>query len=35
MRNIDSCPFTSQGEKNAEVHPRGNLMNMLKLQMGL
>lgn len=34
-RNIESCPFASQEEKDAEIHRRENLMNMLKLQMGL
>jgi len=34
-RNIESCPFASQEEKDAEIRRRENLMNMLKLQMGL
>ena len=34
-RNIESCPFASQEEKEAEIHRRENLMSMLKLQMGL
>ena len=34
-RNLESCPFASQEEKDAEIRRRENLMNMLKLQMGL
>ena len=34
-RNIESCPFASQEEKDVEIHRREYLMNMLKLQMGL
>ena len=34
-RNIESCPFASQEEKDAEIRRKENLMNMLKLQMGL
>lgn len=34
-KNIESCPFASQEEKDAEIHRRENLMNILKLQMGL
>ena len=34
-RNIESCPFASQEEKDAEIHRRENLMNLLKSQMGL
>ena len=34
-KNIESCPFASQDEKDAEIHRRENLMNILKLQMGL
>ncbi len=34
-RNIESCPFGSQEEKDAEIRSRENLMNMLKSQMGL
>ena len=34
-RNIESCPFASQEEKDAEISRRENLMNILKMQMGL
>ncbi len=34
-RNIVSCPFASQEEKDAEIRRRENLMSLLKLQMGL
>ena len=34
-RNIESCPFASQEEKDAEIHRRECLMKMLKTQMGL
>ena len=34
-RNIESCPFASQEEKNVEIHRREYLMNVLKSQMGL
>ena len=34
-RNIESCPFASQEEKEAEIHHRENLMNLLKSQMCL
>ncbi len=34
-RNIESSPFASQEEKDAEIHRRENLMNMLRLQMRL
>ena len=34
-RNIESCPFASQEEKDAEIRRREDLMKMLKLQMGL
>lgn len=34
-KNIESCPFASQEEKDAEIHRRENLMNLLKSQMGL
>lgn len=34
-RNIESFPFATQEEKDAEIHRRENLMNMMKLQMGL
>ena len=34
-RNIESNPNASQQEKDAEIHRRELLMNMLKTQMGL
>lgn len=34
-RNIESCPYASQEEKDAEICRRENLMNMIKSQMGL
>lgn len=34
-KNIESCPFATQEEKDAEIHRRETLMNLLKLQMGL
>ena len=34
-RNIESCPFASQEEKEIEIRRRENLMNMLKSQMVL
>lgn len=34
-RNIESCPFASQEEKDAEKRRREILMSMLKSQMGL
>ena len=34
-RNIARCPFASQEEKEAEICKRENLMNILKLHMGL
>lgn len=34
-RNIESCPFASQEEKDVEIHRREYLMNMLKSQMGI
>ena len=34
-RNIESCPFASQVEKDAEIRRRENLMNMLKSLMGI
>lgn len=34
-RNIESCPFAFQEEKEAEIRRREYLMNMLKSQMGL
>ena len=33
-RNIESCPFSSQEEKDI-IHSRENLINFLKSQMGL
>lgn len=34
-RNIESCPFTTQEEKDAEIHRRELLLNALKPLMGL
>ncbi len=34
-RNIESCPYASRQEKDAEIHRRESLMKMLKTQMGL
>ena len=34
-RNIESCPFASQEEKDAETHRRELLLNALKTLMGL
>ena len=34
-RNIESCPFASQEEKDAEIHRRELLINVLKPLMGL
>lgn len=34
-RNIDSCPYASQEEKEAEIRRREILMNMIKSQTGL
>lgn len=34
-RNIESFPYASQEEKDAEIRCREKLMNMLKTQMGL
>lgn len=34
-RNIESCPNASRQEKDAEIHRREWLMNILKTQMGL
>ena len=34
-RNIESCPFATQEEKDAEIHRREYLMRILKMQMGL
>ena len=34
-RNIESCPFASQEEKDAEIRRREDLMKMLKPLMGL
>lgn len=33
--NIESCPFASQEEKDAEIHRRELLLNTLKPLMGL
>ena len=30
-RNIESCPFATQEQKDAEIHRREDLMNMLRL----
>ena len=34
-RNIESCPFASQAEKDAEIRRREYLLNMIKPLMGL
>lgn len=34
-RNIDSCPFATQDEKDAEIHRRELLLKALKPLMGL
>ena len=34
-RNIESCPFATQEEKDAETNRREYLMRILKMQMGL
>lgn len=34
-RNIESCPFASQEEKDAEIRRREVLLNVLKPLMGL
>ena len=34
-RNIESCPFATQEEKDAEIHRREYLIRLLKTQMGL
>lgn len=34
-RNIESYPFATQEQKDAEIHHREYLMRMLKTQMGL
>lgn len=34
-RNIESCPFASQEEKDAEIHNKELLLNALKSFMGL
>lgn len=34
-RNIESFPYATRQEKDAEIHRREMLMNMLKTQMGL
>lgn len=33
--NIESCPFASQEEKDAEIHRRELLLNVLKPLIGL
>lgn len=33
-RNIESCPFGSQEEKDAKIRRKEYLMNILKLRMG-
>ena len=34
-RNIESCPYATQDQKDAEIHRRELLMNALKPLMGL
>lgn len=34
-RNIESCPFATQEQKDAEIHGRELLLNALKPLMGL
>lgn len=34
-RNIESCPNAARQEKDAEIHRKEFLMNMLKQEMGL
>lgn len=34
-RNIESCPFATQEQKDAEIHRRELLINVLKPLMGL
>ena len=34
-RNIESCPFATQDQKDAEIHRRELLLNALKPLMGL
>ena len=34
-RNIESCPFATQEQKDAEIHRREYLLNTLKSLMGL
>jgi len=34
-RNIESCPFATQEEKDAEIRRREYLLNLLKSQMEL
>lgn len=34
-RNIESCPFATQEEKDAEIHRKKTLMNLLRTQIGL
>lgn len=34
-RNIESCPYATRQEKDAEIQRKEFLMNLLKQQMGL
>ena len=34
-RNIESCPFATQEEKDAEIHRKEHLVRLMKTQMGL
>ena len=34
-RNIESCPFATQEQKDAEIHHKESLLNALKPLMGL
>lgn len=34
-RNIESCPYATRQEKDAEIRQKEGLMNMLKQSMGL
>ena len=34
-RNVESCPFATQEQKNAEIHRRELFLNALKPLMGL
>ena len=34
-RNIESCPYATRQEKDAEIHQKELLMNKFKQQMGL